>query len=69
VRPAHPTPSTGETPVPPEILFMKLSNSASSQNYLKPMCNQKTIFVILSAAKNLFFKAAEILHSAALRSE
>jgi len=34
-----------------------------------PMSNQKTIFVILSAAKNLSFKAAEILHSAALRSE
>jgi hypothetical protein len=26
-------------------------------------------FVILSAAKNLFFTAAEILHSATLRSE
>jgi len=36
---------------------------------LIPMSNQKTIFVILSAAKNLSFKAAEILHSAALRSE
>ena len=34
-----------------------------------PMINQKTIFVILSAAKNLSFKAAEILHSAALRSK
>jgi len=36
---------------------------------LKTMTNQKTIFVILSAAKNLSSKAAEILHSAALRSE
>jgi hypothetical protein len=33
------------------------------------MSNQKTIFVILSAAKNLSFKAAEIRNEAALRSE
>ena len=36
---------------------------------LIPKSTQKTFFVILSAAKNLSFKAAEILHSAALRSE
>jgi hypothetical protein len=30
---------------------------------------KRLFFVILSAAKNLSFKAAEILHSAALRSE
>jgi hypothetical protein len=34
-----------------------------------PMSNQKTIFVILSAAKNLSFEAAEIRNEAALRSE
>jgi hypothetical protein len=34
-----------------------------------PMSNQKTIFVILSATKNLSLKMGEILHSAALRSE
>jgi len=33
------------------------------------MSNQKTIFVILGAAENLSFKAAEILQSAARRSE
>jgi hypothetical protein len=33
------------------------------------MSNQKTIFVILSAAKNLSLKAAEIRNEAALRSE
>jgi len=33
------------------------------------MSNQKAIFVILSVAKNLSFKATEILHSATLRSE
>jgi len=33
------------------------------------MSNQKTISVILSAAKNLSFKAAEIRNEAALRSE
>jgi hypothetical protein len=34
------------------------------------MSDQKIIvFVILSVAKNLSFKATEILHSAALRSE
>jgi hypothetical protein len=33
------------------------------------MSNQKTIFVILSVAKNLSFKAAEIRNEAALRSE
>jgi hypothetical protein len=33
------------------------------------MSNHETIFVILNAAKNLTSKAAEILHSAALRSE
>jgi hypothetical protein len=31
--------------------------------------SQDYIFVILSAAKNLSFQAAEMLHSAALRSE
>ena len=36
---------------------------------LIPKGNQKTIFVILSAAKNLSFKDGEILHSTALRSE
>jgi hypothetical protein len=36
---------------------------------LIPMSNQKTIFVILRAAKNLSFKAAEICNEAALRSE
>jgi hypothetical protein len=36
---------------------------------LIPMSHRKTIFVILSAAKNLSFKTAEIPHSAALRSE
>jgi len=36
---------------------------------LIPMSTQKTIFVILSAAKNLSFKAAEIRNEAALRSE
>jgi hypothetical protein len=30
---------------------------------------KRLFFVILSAAKNLSFQAAEILHSAALRSE
>jgi hypothetical protein len=30
---------------------------------------KRLFFVILSAAKNLSFKAAEIFHSAALRSE
>jgi hypothetical protein len=30
---------------------------------------KRLFFVILSAAKNLSFKAVEILHSAALRSE
>jgi len=30
---------------------------------------KRLFFVILSAAKNLFFQAGEILHSAALRSE
>jgi hypothetical protein len=34
-----------------------------------PMSSQTTIFVILSAAKNLSVEAAEILHSATLRSE
>jgi hypothetical protein len=33
------------------------------------MSAQKTFFVILSAAKNLSFKAAEIRNEAALRSE
>jgi hypothetical protein len=33
------------------------------------MSNQKTIFVILSAAKNLSFSTAEIRNEAALRSE
>jgi hypothetical protein len=33
------------------------------------MSNQKTMLVILSAAKNLFFKVAEILNYDALRSE
>jgi hypothetical protein len=33
------------------------------------MSNQKTIYVILSTAKNLSFKAAEIRNEAALRSE
>jgi hypothetical protein len=33
------------------------------------MSNQKTIFAILSAAKNLAFYAAEIRYEAALRSE
>ena len=37
-----------------------LSTNEQSKDYF---------FVILSAAKNLSFKAAEILHSAALRSE
>jgi hypothetical protein len=36
---------------------------------LIPTSNQKTIFIIRSARKNPCFKAAEILHSAALRSE
>jgi hypothetical protein len=36
---------------------------------LIPMSNRKTIFIILSAAKNLSFKTAEILHDAQLRSE
>ena len=30
---------------------------------------KRLFFVFLSAAKNLYFKSAEILHSAALRSE
>jgi hypothetical protein len=30
---------------------------------------KRLVFVILSAAKNLSFEAAEIFHSAALRSE
>jgi hypothetical protein len=38
--------------------------SSSYQTAIK-----KLFFVILSAAKNLSFQAAEILHSAALRSE
>ena len=33
------------------------------------MGDQKTIFVILSGAKNLSLEANEILHYAALRSE
>ena len=33
------------------------------------MSQQKTMFVILSAAKHLSFKAAEIRNEAALRSE
>jgi hypothetical protein len=37
--------------------------------HLTPMSSQTTIFVILSAAKNLSVEAAEILHSATLRSE
>jgi hypothetical protein len=36
---------------------------------LYPTSNQKTIFVILSAAKNLSFNTAEIRNEAALRSE
>jgi len=34
-----------------------------------PMSHQKNLLVILGAAKDLSFKAAEILHSAAIRSE
>jgi len=36
---------------------------------LIPLSNQKTIFVILSAAKNLAFQATEIRNEAALHSE
>jgi hypothetical protein len=44
--------------------LQRVSNSG-----LIPMSSQTTIFVILSAAKNLSVEAAEILHSATLRSE
>jgi len=54
---------------PERIVVLEFESSDQAQGYLIPMSNQKAIFVILSAAKNLSFKAAEILHSAALRSE
>jgi hypothetical protein len=46
-----------------------LSATGDLSESLIPMSSQTTIFVILSAAKNLSVEAAEILHSATLRSE
>ena len=42
---------------------------ADGRAVLIPISNYKTIFVILSAAKNLYLITAEILHEAQLRSE
>jgi len=47
-----------------EVVRSSLSHDKLYQRAIK-----RLFFVILSAAKNLSFKAAEILHSAALRSE
>jgi hypothetical protein len=43
-------------------------NGTQGQDLI-PSCNQKTIIVILSVAKNLAFLASEIRNEAALRSE
>jgi hypothetical protein len=58
---------------PPLItLFQGFSMGRSSEGLTTTHTNEQSkdyFFVILSAYKNLSFKAAEILHSAALRSE
>ena len=58
----------------PVMLLQQLQNGADLPGWvhkepLISMSNKKQFFVILSVAKNLSFKAAEIRNEAALRSE
>jgi hypothetical protein len=53
-----------------KALYARLTDSAKvSLPSLDAKEQSETIFVTLSPAKNLSFKAAEVLHSAGLRSE
>jgi hypothetical protein len=52
--------------------FLRWSGAGPGQTASPALCQKaikKPLVVILSAAKNLALKTAEILHSAALRSE
>jgi len=52
-----------------EPLLPQAKNHPENQGTNTNKQSKDYSFVILSGAKNLFFSAAEILHSAALRSE